>query len=305
MPAFNVAPYIEEAIESVLAQRCTVPYRLYIAEDCSTDSTREICERYAQKHPDKIVLICNAQNLGLPQSFSRVHNQITEDYFCVLDGDDYFTDVKKLSIQFELLEHCPDVAVCAHNTERVGDRGSLPATVVSSLIPERTFGGREVARASVYFATSSIMYRNVFRNRVPAYFYEERGSDEILRTLVHSQFGQIAYLPALMSAWRFRPGSRWNGLSWRIQQLKLLNDYANWNEISGYQYDQELTARSLELVRINLSTWKGIASVPRHPVFYAKLGYRGVRNVAGHWWRRSRLRFVPLRGKSERDSAAA
>ena len=57
MLAYNVAPFIAEAVEGVLAQRTGFPVRLIIAEDGSTDGTTTLCERLAQAHPGRILYI--------------------------------------------------------------------------------------------------------------------------------------------------------------------------------------------------------------------------------------------------------
>ena len=44
MLAYNHENYISQAIESVLMQKTEYRIQLVIAEDCSTDSTREIVE---------------------------------------------------------------------------------------------------------------------------------------------------------------------------------------------------------------------------------------------------------------------
>ena len=49
--------FIEECIESVLAQETNFEYEIIIGEDASKDRTREICKEYAQKYPDKIRLL--------------------------------------------------------------------------------------------------------------------------------------------------------------------------------------------------------------------------------------------------------
>ncbi len=54
MLAYNHAPYLAQAIDSVLAQQIDVPIELLIGEDCSTDNTREIALRYQAEYPDLI-----------------------------------------------------------------------------------------------------------------------------------------------------------------------------------------------------------------------------------------------------------
>ena len=45
-------------------QQVKFPIELIIAEDCSTDGTRAICQRYAEEYPDLIRLITSESNVG-------------------------------------------------------------------------------------------------------------------------------------------------------------------------------------------------------------------------------------------------
>ena len=49
MPAYRVAGYIEESIESVLSQTYK-EWELIIADDCSPDETRKIISKYASRN---------------------------------------------------------------------------------------------------------------------------------------------------------------------------------------------------------------------------------------------------------------
>ena len=52
MTTYNHERYLARAIESVLEQRTTFGVELVLGEDCSTDSTREICKAYAARYPE-------------------------------------------------------------------------------------------------------------------------------------------------------------------------------------------------------------------------------------------------------------
>lgn len=44
---YNQERTIAQTLDSILAQQCDFAFELVLGEDCSTDSTRSICERYA------------------------------------------------------------------------------------------------------------------------------------------------------------------------------------------------------------------------------------------------------------------
>lgn len=63
--AYNHESYISEAIKSVLKQDVSIPFTIFIGEDCSTDNTLKICLDFNDKFPEKIRLISNGENFGL------------------------------------------------------------------------------------------------------------------------------------------------------------------------------------------------------------------------------------------------
>lgn len=57
VPNFCHAPYLEERIESILAQTYR-DFELILLDDCSTDDSREVLERYRQ-HPNVSRIVYN------------------------------------------------------------------------------------------------------------------------------------------------------------------------------------------------------------------------------------------------------
>ena len=64
MTTYNHAPYLRQAIESVLSQQTSFGVELVLGEDCSTDLTAEICREYAAKYPGRVRLVTGARNGG-------------------------------------------------------------------------------------------------------------------------------------------------------------------------------------------------------------------------------------------------
>ena len=51
---YNHRDYIEAAVESALAQQTSFPVEVLISEDASTDGTRDIVARYAERFPARV-----------------------------------------------------------------------------------------------------------------------------------------------------------------------------------------------------------------------------------------------------------
>ena len=101
---YNHEFFIEKVIDNVINQVTSFTFELVIGEDCSTDKTREICERYQEKHPDIIRLLPSEKNLGLKENFLRTFGECKGKYIAYLEGDDYWLSADKLQKQVDILE---------------------------------------------------------------------------------------------------------------------------------------------------------------------------------------------------------
>ena len=111
---YNHEPFIAKTIEGVLMQQVIFPIELILAEDCSTDGTRDICRRYAEQYPELIRLITSESNVGAVANERRAMLAARGKYIAFCEGDDYWTDPLKLQKQVGFLESHPDYSVTFH-----------------------------------------------------------------------------------------------------------------------------------------------------------------------------------------------
>lgn len=115
MLTYNQEEFITQAIEGVLMQDTSFTYELVIGEDFSTDNTRNICLKYAEKYPDKIKLLLNERNMGLGANYVRTYSECTGKYVAICDGDDYWIDPLKLQKQVDFLNENPNYKIIYTN----------------------------------------------------------------------------------------------------------------------------------------------------------------------------------------------
>ena len=115
MLAYNHGEFISEAIESVLMQQTSYSYKIIIAEDCSTDNTRNIILEYQAKYADRFKVILQEVNVGAQKNNIVLLSNLEGKYVAALEGDDYWTDPFKLQKQINFLEKNSDVIVCGSN----------------------------------------------------------------------------------------------------------------------------------------------------------------------------------------------
>jgi glycosyltransferase involved in cell wall biosynthesis len=111
---YNHEPFIAKTIEGVLMQQVNFPIELIIAEDCSTDGTRAICQQYAEQYPALIRLITSESNVGAIANERRAMLAARGKYIAFCEGDDYWTDPLKLQKQVDFLESHLDYSVTFH-----------------------------------------------------------------------------------------------------------------------------------------------------------------------------------------------
>ena len=88
VPVFNVASYIEQGLHSMLQQDFAPGYEIILIDDASTDASLKVCRRFANKHPDKIVLIESAENAGVSVARNRGLDHARGKYVMFVDPDD-------------------------------------------------------------------------------------------------------------------------------------------------------------------------------------------------------------------------
>jgi glycosyltransferase involved in cell wall biosynthesis len=97
--AYNAAPYLGEAIESVLAQDYE-PVELIVVDDGSTDGTAEVARSFAE------VTVVSQENGGNGAARNRAVENASGELYAFLDADDRFTP-GKLSLQKAALDADP------------------------------------------------------------------------------------------------------------------------------------------------------------------------------------------------------
>jgi len=110
IPVYNRAEWIEEAIESVLAQTFS-DFELWVVDDASTDSTPDILSKYQ----DRIRILRLNENCGVSFARNAAIRASESEWIAFLDSDDLW-EPKKLERQIELAERIPE-AVLIHTEE--------------------------------------------------------------------------------------------------------------------------------------------------------------------------------------------
>lgn len=219
MVTYNHEKFIRQAIESVMEQETDFPFLLIIGEDCSTDSTRDICIELNTKYPDKIQLILNDKNLGVSKNARQLHEACYASgskYIAILEGDDYWNNPKKLQKQVDFLEKNEDFSVCFHRVQLLtNDQISLGG----SDDKDAEYTIEDFAKGNK-IPTLSVLYRNPTAYKLPDWFWQCSLGDYALH-MINGTFGKYKYFSEPMAVYRHHSDGL-HSMKTYEQQIKML-----------------------------------------------------------------------------------
>ncbi|WP_372756692.1 glycosyltransferase family 2 protein [Mariniflexile sp.] len=87
---FNNAKHIEATLQSILSQKVNFDFEIVVGDDCSTDNTLEIINRYKEKQPALFNVKKNTSQLGILKNFKATLDRCQGTYIFDIAGDDLF-----------------------------------------------------------------------------------------------------------------------------------------------------------------------------------------------------------------------
>lgn len=167
MPAYNAAPFIEEAINSVISQTVT-DWELLVIDDCSTDDTSRIVEEIANCD-NRIKLLINEKNMGAAGSRNRGLDIFQGRYVALLDSDDYWYPQMLEKMLMRAEETKADIIYCSY--ELVDEQGKKVCN--DFLVPEKTSFRESIVRSVITCSTVLVTGELAKNNRFPMNMYHE------------------------------------------------------------------------------------------------------------------------------------
>lgn len=125
MTCFNQAAWIEQALDSVVAQT-EQSVQLIVTDDWSTDTSRTTIEQWLRCHPDiDAELVYSDRNIGLAAILNRAVPLIRGRYLVILNADDWFVP-ERLEVQARTLDTADPAVGVVYSDIRVVDEAGAP-----------------------------------------------------------------------------------------------------------------------------------------------------------------------------------
>lgn len=172
MSIYNCASTLEEALDSLMAQTYQ-DFKVILCDDCSSDNTYEIAQKYASKYKDKFLLIKNETNKKLPFSLNHCLEYADTEYIARMDGDD-ISKPDRFQKEIEFLDNNPQYALVSCPMEFFNESGVFMVGKAEKIPTSRSF---------IYdtpFAHAPVMIRTKAIKDVGGYtvaIWTQRGQD--------------------------------------------------------------------------------------------------------------------------------
>lgn len=213
---YNQAGTIRDALEGFLAQQAPFRFEVLVHDDASTDGTADIVRAYESRRPELFRGVYQTENQfskGVFIAREFLWPLIRGRYVALCEGDDCWTDPRKLEKQVAALEAHPGVDICAHRALKLTGgkpHGYVAPRLRDALIPVEDVilgGGNFVATASLLCRTEAYRAWTPLRQAFPNdYSLQIQGS---LR-------GGMLYLHDCMSVYRTDTPGSWTGTHGRL-----------------------------------------------------------------------------------------
>jgi glycosyltransferase involved in cell wall biosynthesis len=250
---YNHAPYIRECLDSLLDQKTDFPYEICIGEDESTDGTREICQAYAEQHPDKIRLNLRSQAEPERRAYASqgVYNFVQTSYDCrgkyqaICDGDDAWIDSYKLQKQFDIMDKNAGISL-VHSGSHIIDgitghvlrdylKTGKEQRISSDLVEFRC---RIIDRDYVILSSTTFVktsdLQDVFNTNKELFQFLPMGDVPVWCELTN--YGSFHYIDEALAIYRMLPESDSNSRS-AEKRFAFINGAANLGLIFGKKYE--------------------------------------------------------------------
>ena len=224
MPAYNAEMFIEEAIDSVIAQTLT-DWELLVIDDCSTDDTQRIAAEFAEKD-SRIKVLINETNMRVAKTRNKGLELCQGQYVALLDSDDCYKPEMLQKMVDRAQKTNADIVYCSY--ELVDEQGQKVCN--DFIVPEQTDFEQSLVR-SVISGSNVLITREIAKNnQFPTNMYHE----DIALWFQLLRNGAKAYgVTEIMTSYRQRVNSKTaNKLTSAVRRWSI---YRKWLGLPVYQ----------------------------------------------------------------------
>ena len=238
---FNQARYIEDAMNGFVMQETDFPFVATIVDDASTDETPQVITSFFDRFFDTedssvafreeteygtvlyarhktnpncyfAVILLKENHYSQRKKKQPYLNRWTKDvpYVALCEGDDYWTDPRKLQKQVHYLEEHPECRMCCHAVKWETD-GELYDDGCRHDQPCNLPTDEVIRNNGLYLATCSLVFCQELVQDFPEWRKAATVGDFPL-VILGSLRGELYFFPDIMGIYRYMSEGSWTSL---------------------------------------------------------------------------------------------
>lgn len=206
---YNQELYIERCLSSIVNQKFDFRFEVLVGDDASNDNTTTKVLCFARKYPLIVKPIIRQVNIGATKNILDLINRAKGKYLAFCEGDDFWNDNMKLSIQHQFMKEHKDFIGCVHDILLVDELENTLSSQKVSWINSKKVNRIEAFDGHEYPGHLSTLFVKNFNLKeykfLDVLFTHRNLSDRMLFLLFLSR-GNIGYINGIMSSYRYMRG---------------------------------------------------------------------------------------------------
>ena len=208
---YNHEDFIEDALSGFLSQETSFSFEILVHDDASTDNTAKVIRRLEKEYPNIIKPVyqkINQWSINREGIRKAQYNRMRGKYVAFCEGDDFWTDPRKLQKQVDFLENNPEYSMCFHPVKQifVGEDTELNRL---SILNENEFKTDDIwnswiIQQSTILIKKSILLDDYYVNNISK---KKMYFGDLFLILCAAEEGKIYGFNEAMSVYRKHPGS--------------------------------------------------------------------------------------------------
>lgn len=239
---YNHSKYVRRALESILFQDIELDYEIVIADDASTDDTREVIREFLEVNgKTNFRFLDYSRNLGITKNYQRSVYACNSEYVAILEGDDYWINTGRLRILLNHLHvHRECVGVSSNYFVSIEERAEfyprVPVRAEWSYIDARM-----LIRDNVIGNFSTCMYRTKALSNLPPKMFDGESYDWIFNICL-MKHGLIGFYNEPLSVYNVHLNGTWSRMT-DIERIESqLGALERFDTVTGFVFKDDFDA---------------------------------------------------------------
>ena len=257
---YNQIDFLEQTLESFLAQETDFDFEILIHDDCSTDGTLELVRSYEERYPGRVRGFYEEENTyskGGGRYFSRILAPAARGkYVANCEGDDYWLDTNKLQRQYDYMEANPDCTMCCSSALVLDGLTDEPIGRLGPIGEEKDISFEEYVQKWPTKTEKGLWRTPIastfMRREIAVGFATEWSFDMPISDNTFCMYcaykGRVHYFDEDLCAYRYQAKGAWTSyvrrnmsgkkyndiiIKWEMRRIQMTHDI---DEATGYQY---------------------------------------------------------------------